>query len=93
MLFIWEWQQIIYRGSRSQVHLPPNGQLQAFGLPPGQNFPVMIPPMGHALPGQPLPGSTGPPGFPVVYPPHNAAQQQQVGGIIMNQRVLMLLFL
>ncbi|AWO99754.1 putative splicing factor arginine/serine-rich 15 [Scophthalmus maximus] len=61
----------------SQQALPPNGQLQAYGLPPGQSFPVMMPHMGHALPGQPLPGSTGPPGFPVVFPHHNAAQQQQ----------------
>uniref|UniRef100_A0A8C2ZIX0 SR-related CTD associated factor 4 n=1 Tax=Cyclopterus lumpus TaxID=8103 RepID=A0A8C2ZIX0_CYCLU len=60
-----------------QVPLPPNGQLQAYGLQPGQSFPVMMPPLGHALPGQPLPGSTGPPGFPGLYPPHNAAQQQQ----------------
>ncbi|KAM7398092.1 hypothetical protein PAMA_006119 [Pampus argenteus] len=60
-----------------QVPLPPNGQLQAYGLPPGQSFPVMIPPMGHALPGQPLPGSTGPPGFLGGYLSHNAAQQQQ----------------
>lgn len=61
-----------------QVPLPPNGQLQAYGLPPGQGFPVMMPPMGHALPGQPLPGSSGRPGFPGIFPPHNAAQQQQV---------------
>ncbi|XP_031728585.1 SR-related and CTD-associated factor 4 isoform X1 [Anarrhichthys ocellatus] len=60
-----------------QVPLPPNGQLQTFGLQPGQSFPVMMPPLGHALPGQPPPGSTGPPGFPGLYPPHNAAQQQQ----------------
>ncbi|KAG7515581.1 splicing factor, arginine serine-rich 15 [Solea senegalensis] len=60
-----------------QVPLPPNGQLQAYGLPPGQNFPGIMPPMGHVHPGQPLPGSTGPPGFPGVFPPHNAAQQQQ----------------
>ncbi|XP_026227818.1 SR-related and CTD-associated factor 4 [Anabas testudineus] len=58
-----------------QVSLPPNGQ--PCGLPPGQSFPVMLPPMGNALPGQPLPGSAGPPGFPVVYPPHNIGQQQQ----------------
>ncbi|XP_040038196.2 SR-related and CTD-associated factor 4 isoform X1 [Gasterosteus aculeatus] len=61
----------------SQVPLPPNGQLQAYGLQPGQSFPVMMPPLGHALPGQPLPSSTGPPGFPGLYPPPNAAQQQQ----------------
>lgn len=30
--------------------------------------------MGHALPGQLLPGSQGPPGFPGAFPPH----QQQV---------------
>ncbi|KAM9847279.1 SR-related and CTD-associated factor 4 [Aulostomus maculatus] len=60
-----------------QVSLPPNGQLQAYGLPPGQGFPGVMPPMGHALPGQPLPGSTGPPAFLGGYPPHNAAQQQQ----------------
>lgn len=38
----------------------------------------MMPPMGHVLPGQPLPGSAGPPGFPGVHPPHIATQQQQV---------------
>lgn len=38
----------------------------------------MMPPMGNTLPGQLLPGSAGPPGFPGVYPPHNTAQQQQV---------------
>lgn len=68
----------IYYSCLFQVPLPPNGQLQAYGLPPGQGFPVMMPPMGHALPGQPLPGSTGPPGFLGGYLPHNAAQQQQV---------------
>lgn len=62
----------------SQVPLPPNGQPQAYGLPPGQTFPAMMPSMGHALPGQPLPGSTGPPGFPGVFPAHNAVQQKQV---------------
>ena len=70
--------QGIYSSCLCQVPLPPNGQLQAYGLPPGQTFPVMMPPMGHALPGQPLPGSAGPPGFPGVFPPHNATQQQQV---------------
>ncbi|KAL7390801.1 hypothetical protein ABVT39_028066 [Epinephelus coioides] len=60
-----------------QAPLPPNGQLQGYGLPPGQSFPVMMPPIGHAVPGQTLPGSTGPPGFPGVFPPHSAAQQQQ----------------
>lgn len=61
-----------------QVLLPPNGQPPTYGLPPGQSFPAMMPPMGHALPGQPLPGSTVPSGFPGVFPPHTAAQQQQV---------------
>ncbi|XP_078121801.1 SR-related and CTD-associated factor 4 [Sander vitreus] len=67
----------VLQGLSQQVPLPPNGQLQAYGLPAGQSFPVMMPPVGHALPGQALPGSTGPPGFSGVYPPHNAAQQQQ----------------
>ncbi|XP_067347830.1 SR-related and CTD-associated factor 4 isoform X2 [Channa argus] len=60
-----------------QVPLPPNGQHQTCGLPPGQSFPVMMPPMGNALQGQGLPVSAGPPGFPGVYPPHNTTQQQQ----------------
>lgn len=68
----------VYNVCIFQVPLPPNGQLQACGLPPGQSFPVMMPPMGNSVPGQPLPGSTGPQGFPGVYPPHNIAQQQQV---------------
>lgn len=66
----------VYHVCLFQVPPPPNGQ--ACGLPPGQSFPVMMPPMGNALPGQPLPGSTGLPGFPGVYPPHSIAQQQQV---------------
>lgn len=37
-----------------------------------------MPQMSHVLPGQLLPGSTGPPGFPGVFPPLNASQQQQV---------------
>lgn len=61
-----------------QVHLPPNGQPQAYGLAPGQGFPAMVPPVGHTQPGQPIPGPTGPSGFPGLYPPHGAAQQQQV---------------
>lgn len=69
----------IYHSFLSQVALPPNGQLQVCGLPPGQSFPAGMPPMGHTLPGLPLSGSSGPPGFPGVYPPQNAAQQQQVG--------------
>ncbi|KAM4726983.1 SR-related and CTD-associated factor 4 isoform 2-T2 [Anableps anableps] len=60
-----------------QVPVPPNGQLQAGVVLPGQSFPVAMPTMGHSLPGHPLPGSTGHPGFPGVYPPQNAAQQQQ----------------
>ena len=66
----------IYSSGVSQVPLPPNGQLQAYGLPPAQSFPGMVPHMGHALPGQSPPGSAGPPGFPGGYPPHNAAHQQ-----------------
>lgn len=62
-----------------QVSLPPNGQLHACGVLPGQIFPIGMPPMGSGPPGQPLPGSTGPPGFLGVYPPQNAPQQQQVG--------------
>lgn len=92
ILFICSWQLNIYLGCHCQVHLPPNGQLQAYSLPPGQNFPVMIPPVGHALPGQPLPASTGPPGFPGVFPPHNAAQQQQVD-VMMRQNIFMLFFI
>nr|XP_012774376.2 splicing factor, arginine/serine-rich 15 [Maylandia zebra] len=60
-----------------QVPLPPNGQLQVHGLPPGQSFPAVMPPMGHMLSGMSLSGSSGPPGFPGVYHHQNAAQQQQ----------------
>ncbi|KAK5887440.1 hypothetical protein CesoFtcFv8_016043 [Champsocephalus esox] len=61
-----------------QVPLPPNGQLQAYGLQSAQSFPGMVPHMGHALPGQSPPGSAGPPGFPGGYPPHNAAHKPEV---------------
>lgn len=65
--------------SSPQVPLPPNGQLQIHGLPPGQSFPAVMPPMGHMLSGMSLSGSSRPPGFPGVYHHQNAAQQQQVG--------------
>ncbi|XP_077448196.1 SR-related and CTD-associated factor 4 isoform X3 [Stigmatopora argus] len=60
--------------------LPPNGQLPAYGLMPGQSFHGMMPPMGQAPPGQPFPGSAGPPGFHGVFPPppHSAQQQQEL---------------
>ncbi|MEQ2205537.1 hypothetical protein XENOCAPTIV_002441 [Xenoophorus captivus] len=45
---------------------------------PGQSFPVAMPTMGHSLPGQPLPGSAGHPGFPGAYPSQNAAHQHQI---------------
>lgn len=64
--------------SDSQISLPPNGQPQLYGLPPGQSL-AMIPPVGHILPGQPLPGTAGLPGFPGVFPPQNSAQQQVDG--------------
>ncbi|XP_061902748.1 SR-related and CTD-associated factor 4-like [Entelurus aequoreus] len=48
-----------------QVALPPNGQLSAFGMLPGQGFPVM----GHLPPGQ------QPPGFPGGFFPSGSAQQ------------------
>uniref|UniRef100_H3CX52 SR-related CTD associated factor 4 n=1 Tax=Tetraodon nigroviridis TaxID=99883 RepID=H3CX52_TETNG len=70
--------------TQEQFPLHPNGQPQAFGLPPSQNFPAMMPQMGHALPGQLLPGSTGPPGFPGMFPPHNASQQQRVSELSME---------
>uniref|UniRef100_A0A4W5Q9N6 SR-related CTD-associated factor 4a n=1 Tax=Hucho hucho TaxID=62062 RepID=A0A4W5Q9N6_9TELE len=56
-----------------QISLPPNGQLQGYGLLPGQAYPGMVGP-----PGQPLPG-TGPPGFPGGYPPNKDAFGQHVG--------------
>lgn len=65
----------VYSLAGSQVSLPPNGQPQIYGLPPGQSL-AMIPPVGHILPGQPLPGTAGLPGFPGVCPPQNAAQHQ-----------------
>lgn len=36
----------------------------------------MMPPVGHIIPVQPLPGAAGLPGFPGVCPPQNAAQQK-----------------
>ncbi|XP_046907800.1 SR-related and CTD-associated factor 4 [Hypomesus transpacificus] len=62
-----------------QVPLPPNGQLQGYGLMPGQAYPGMMPPLGQAHPGQSLPGSAGPPGFPGGYPHHNEAFSQHMG--------------
>ncbi|XP_055792782.1 SR-related and CTD-associated factor 4 isoform X2 [Salvelinus fontinalis] len=56
-----------------QIPLPPNGQLQGYGLLPGQAYPGMVGP-----PGQPLPG-TAPPGFPGGYPPNKDAFGQHVG--------------
>lgn len=67
--------QCLFSLSDSQISLPPNGQPQLYGLPPGQSL-AMIPPVGHILPGQPLPGTAGLPGFPGGFPPQNAAQQQ-----------------
>ncbi|KAK5611648.1 hypothetical protein CRENBAI_013253 [Crenichthys baileyi] len=67
-----------------QVPVPPNGQLQAGVVLPGQSFPVAMPTMGHSLPGQPLPGSAGHPGFPGAYPPQNAAQQHQDSSVDMD---------
>ncbi|XP_019715154.1 splicing factor, arginine/serine-rich 15 isoform X1 [Hippocampus comes] len=57
--------------------LPPNGQLPAYGLMPGQGFQGMTPQMGQVVPGQPFSGPAGQPGFPGVYPPPHSAQQQQ----------------
>uniref|UniRef100_A0A087YGT8 SR-related CTD associated factor 4 n=1 Tax=Poecilia formosa TaxID=48698 RepID=A0A087YGT8_POEFO len=67
-----------------QVSVPPNGQLQAGVVLPGQGYPVTMPTMGHALPGHHIPGSTGLPGFPGIYPPQNAAQQQQDSSVDMD---------
>ncbi|XP_057677380.1 SR-related and CTD-associated factor 4 isoform X2 [Corythoichthys intestinalis] len=63
-----------------QGSLPPNGQLPAYGLMPGQSFQGMMPPMGQAQPGQPFPGSVGPPGFHGVFPPptHSSQQHQEL---------------
>ncbi|KAM9782304.1 SR-related and CTD-associated factor 4 isoform 1-T1 [Syngnathus typhle] len=54
-----------------QGPLPPNGQLPAYGLMPGQSFQGMTPQMGQVAPGQPFPG------FPGGYPPPHSTQQQQ----------------
>uniref|UniRef100_A0A3B3TK92 SR-related CTD-associated factor 4a n=2 Tax=Poecilia latipinna TaxID=48699 RepID=A0A3B3TK92_9TELE len=67
-----------------QVSVPPNGQLQAGVVLPGQGYPVTMPTMGHTLPGHHIPGSTGLPGFPGIYPPQNAAQQQQDSSVDMD---------
>ncbi|MEQ2221223.1 hypothetical protein ILYODFUR_013577 [Ilyodon furcidens] len=40
--------------------------------------------MGHSLPGQPLPGSAGHPGFPGAYPSQNAAHQHQDSSVDMD---------
>ncbi|XP_041707391.2 SR-related and CTD-associated factor 4 [Coregonus clupeaformis] len=60
-----------------QISLPPNGQLQGYGLLPGQAYPGMVRPPGQVHPGQPLPG-TGPPGFPGGYPQHAGQQEQDM---------------
>ncbi|XP_034034211.1 SR-related and CTD-associated factor 4 isoform X2 [Thalassophryne amazonica] len=60
-----------------QIPLPPNGQLQAYGLPPGQGFPGLMPLIGQPQLEQPLPGSAGPPVFQGGLPPTNATQQLQ----------------
>ncbi|KAJ0061559.1 hypothetical protein NL108_005701 [Boleophthalmus pectinirostris] len=62
-----------------QGSVPLNGQPQAFGLPPGQVFPLggMIPPPGLPQMGQPPLGASGPTGFQGVYPPHSVLPQQQ----------------
>ncbi|XP_043996907.1 SR-related and CTD-associated factor 4 isoform X2 [Gambusia affinis] len=67
-----------------QVSVPPNGQLQAGVVLPGQGYPVTMPTMGHSLPGHHIPGSAGLPGFPGIYPPQNAAQQQQDSSVDMD---------
>ncbi|MED6293963.1 hypothetical protein CHARACLAT_015982 [Characodon lateralis] len=67
-----------------QVPVPPNGQLQAGVVLSGQSFPVAMPTMGHSLPGQPLPGSAGHPGFPGAYPSQNAAHQHQDSSVDMD---------
>ncbi|XP_077402529.1 SR-related and CTD-associated factor 4 [Vanacampus margaritifer] len=60
-----------------QGPLPPNGQLPAYGLMPGQGFQGMAPQMGQLAPGQAFPASVGHPGFAGVFPPPHSAQQQQ----------------
>ncbi|XP_047235440.1 SR-related and CTD-associated factor 4 isoform X1 [Girardinichthys multiradiatus] len=67
-----------------QVPVPPNGQLQAGVVLPGQSFPVAMPTMGHSLPGQTLPGSAGHSGFPGAYPSQNAAHQHQDSSVDMD---------
>ncbi|XP_030648699.1 SR-related and CTD-associated factor 4 [Chanos chanos] len=56
-----------------QILLPPNGQLQGFGLMPPQSYPGVMPPMGQPLITQPQQGAAVPPGFPGGYPPQNDA--------------------
>ncbi|XP_064208698.1 SR-related and CTD-associated factor 4 isoform X2 [Anguilla rostrata] len=57
-----------------QVPLPPNGQLQGYGMMHGQPFPGMMQPMGQQL----LQPGTAPPAFPGVYPPQSEAFAQHM---------------
>ncbi|KAJ7997596.1 hypothetical protein DPEC_G00230650 [Dallia pectoralis] len=56
--------------SAQQVSLPPNGQLQGFGLPSCQALPGIVTSLGQTHPSQPLPGA-GPPGFTGAFVQHN----------------------
>ncbi|XP_048840414.1 SR-related and CTD-associated factor 4 isoform X2 [Brienomyrus brachyistius] len=62
-----------------QAALPPNGQLQNFGLMHPQAYPGMMPQMSHPLLPQQMPVGSGlPPGFPGVYAPQNEAYGQHM---------------
>ncbi|KAI1903390.1 hypothetical protein AGOR_G00026690 [Albula goreensis] len=57
-----------------QVALPPNGQLQGYGMMHAQTFSGMMQSMGQPLMPQQTAGL--PPAFPGAYPPHNEAYPQ-----------------
>ncbi|KAM9788472.1 SR-related and CTD-associated factor 4 [Neosynchiropus ocellatus] len=65
--------------SHEPLHQPsfaPNGQVQGYGLPPGQGLPHMLQHAGQPMPGQPQPGAIGPPTFG-GYQQQNAVPPQQ----------------
>nr|XP_015197487.1 PREDICTED: splicing factor, arginine/serine-rich 15 isoform X1 [Lepisosteus oculatus] len=59
-----------------QVTLPPNGQLQGYGLMPTQPFPAMVQQMAQPVLPQQTPAV--PSVFPSGYPPQNEAYSQQM---------------
>ncbi|KAG7471204.1 hypothetical protein MATL_G00121920 [Megalops atlanticus] len=66
----------LMQDSAHQVSFPPNGQLQACGLPPAQLYPAMMQPVGQPLVPQQM--GAGPQVFMGGYPPQNEMYPQQM---------------